>query len=263
MSATDKQGDFLMSLIYFQAFLIALTFYIGVWQALLIQEVSLTSPIVILHGFLAASYAVVTGTVGVLSRLRGIRSSYYINIGLFAATILGGSSGWIYLGNQTTQLLDTINVVMTSTVGLGIPLTALTLATVSRSLGRIKEPPFGRRLVLIYTALTSTSLHLLLGVTTVFIGLYGRIFYGHIALGISTGVAMSLAFIVSTRKGYREETGVTLGNSFLLILALVSAVVAGASGALFLLGGPFIYIFFMAESSVLLYAFAFISIEKR
>ncbi len=247
-------GELLVSLIYLQAFLLILTYSVGVWQALVIQEAAVTSPIVMLHGFLAASFAVVSGTVGVLARLRGFRGIYLLNVGLFLVAIFGGSTGWIFLGNPTTANMDLINLAMTATIGVGIPITGISLAKVANSLGRIRTDPKDLKLKLVYAALASISFHVLFGVTSIFSALFGTIWYVHFVLAFFTGVLIIASLFISLRKSASAR--------FFILAALVFVWVSGTGGILFIRGGPFYDVIVMAESMIFVYGFLIMSIEK-
>jgi len=258
----ERRDESLMGLVYFQSFMLGAVFAVGVWQALLINEISATAPIVLLHSFLAALYAASTAAVGVQTLRRGFKALGYLNVGLFLATALGGSAGLAYLAgaSASTILMD---AAMMTAVGFGMPAVALTYASVSAASGLTREPPLGGRPVLVYTALASASLHLIYGAMTVYAGLSGMTYYGHVAMGAVTGMCLLLAIGVSTKKGYAEANGLSRGNAAMLALALAFTILSGVFGALFVLGGPFMLVFAMAESSVLVYAFAFLSLGRR
>jgi hypothetical protein len=259
----EKRMKILTRLMYLQAFFLSSAYIIGVWQTLIINKASITSPYVILHAFMAGSFAITSGTIGLLARIQDMKNVSNYNFALFFITVGGGSSGFVLLGNQIATIMRLTNLFMISVVGIGMPVTAFSLASTLKRINLKADDVENPILLLLYLAVGSLSLHLFLGVSVLSTSLYGVMLLVHLAFAALTAALILGALVILTHS--RLGKGSTLQSVLKitpLLLALIFTVVSAAAGAVFLTLGPIYYVVEMAEIAILSYGFMFLGINE-
>src|SRR5579872_4017908 len=120
--------------IYLQVGFLIPTYAVGVWLATEVHGATITTPELITHSVLASGLALCSALVGFLAVLQNQRRVAFLNLALFFISVLAGSTGFAFLGNNSSsdQILVT-NLSMISTIGIAMPITGYSLAKISKS----------------------------------------------------------------------------------------------------------------------------------
>lgn len=258
-----RRNKQLMLLVVVQAAFLAVTYAAGVWLSTEVHNASLTLPEVVLHGVTSAGFAILTGLVGFLAAVQGKRTIALANGLLFAVTVVAGASGFSFLGDITNAMgISVTNLSMMTAVGLGMPVTGLSLSVLSHEV-RGEEHELSSAPMMIYMALGALSLTIIAGAAVPSASLYATAVAAHVGLAALT-VSLVLGVLIVTVLEGAETTGSRprwvpqrVGYS-LLSLAAIS--IAAGDGVIAVTGGGLSYIIVMGEVGVLVYAFLLFAI---
>ena len=251
----------LLYLIYLQAASLAVTYVAGIWVAFTAHNISFSLPEVVEHGLASSVFLLSTGLVGFIAALEGQRKVSVYNFVLFVIMLLTGSTGFALLGNPTdsTQVAIT-NLSMMASVAIGMPITAFSLAKVSRisrGVGRDFSPvPF-----MTYIALGALSLTMIAGAVVVSTPLYAFAVVTHVGFAALTVALVLSVLVVSILEGSGSPSSNWEPQRVAYsLLGLASVSIAGGDGVVYLTSGDLSYVVVMAEVTVLVYAFLIIAI---
>ncbi len=255
----------LSRLIYLQALFLAATYFIGVWLALLVHNASLTLPEIIEHGVAASGFAILTGIIALMAGVQGMRKVSTYNFALFFITVLGGATGFGFLGNTTSVLGTAItNLSMMIVVGIGMPITGYSLYSISRSFGvagREEDRPLS---IMTYLALTSLALTVIAGAAVASTSLYGAMLLTHLSFAAFTVTLVLGVFVITIQKGFSQGQTYTIPRRVIYaLLGLFFISMAAGTGSVYILTGPLPYAVVMAELAVLVYGFLILTIGTR
>lgn len=220
-------------------------------MALTVHDFSLTLPAVVEHGSAASAFAILTGLVALMSGIEGKKTVSAFNFILFFITILGGSTGFAFLGNTTSIYgIGITNMSMAIVVGIGIPITGFSLARMS---SREKDGP---SLIMTYLALVSLSLTVIAGTGTASMSIFNLMILNHLTFAALT---VSFTFGVLVILLLKAFSSVPRRVVFSL-LSLAFTVTAGGTGTVYLLlSGGIPYAVGMAELAIIVYGFLMLS----
>jgi hypothetical protein len=255
----------LVRLIYVQAIFLSLAYAAGVFVTFNVFGPSIGTSQVIGHGILASSFGVATALVALVASVQGMRRVALLNIVLFAVAVVGGTTGFEFLGDSSTfSAIENTNMFMTAVVAVGMPVTGLSLAAVSKTFRDVVAGEKGRRLPLAvtYASLASLALTLIAGVGMTSTRISSTMKTAHFAFAGLTLALVVVLVLITLRGalGRRSQPYMRrrLPISFVSLLFIAAAV---ASGAIFLYIGGITYVYEMAVFAVLLYAFLLLGIE--
>lgn len=202
----------LVRLIYVQALFLSLAYAAGVFTTFNVFGASITTPQVIGHGILASSFGVATALVALIAGIQGMRRVSIYNFVLFVVAVIGGASGFAFLGSGAGfTTYETTNMLMTAVMAVGMPVTGVSLAIASKGMRSDAGRETGRRipLVITYSAL------------------------GALALTVIAGTGMTSTPFPSIMKTVHFAfAGLTLAMVVALVMATIKAAVARASQSL-------------------------------
>jgi hypothetical protein len=258
-----RRNRLLMILVGIQAVFLAVTYAVGVWLTTEVHGASVTTPEVIVHGIASSGFATLTGLVGFLAAIQRKRQVALANGLLFALTVVAGATGFSFLGDTTdATVIALTNLSMMIAIGLGMPITGFSLATLSGEL-RGGEHGLSSTSTMSYIALGALSLTIIAGAAVPSASLYATAVAAHMGLAALT-VSLVLGVLIVTILEASESGGSKPGwipqrvGYSLLSLAAIS--IAAGDGVIALIGGGFTYIVVMAEVAVLVYAFLLFTI---
>lgn len=262
-SSENKRLKLILYLVYAQAFLLALTFMVGVWLATEIHNATISTPELIVHGVLASCFALLSAVVGFLSALENQKRIAISNICLFFLTVIAGSSGFALLGNNSSsdQILVT-NLSMMVTIGIAMPITGYSFAKLTKS--HDVDAPAPLSLQMTYFALVALSLTVIAGAAVESIALYDIAVVLHVGLAALTVSLVLGVVVLSVLEGTslnraRAQTWVPQRVTYSL-LGLAAVSLAGGDGVITATIGGVSYVVVMAELTILVYGFLLLSI---
>jgi len=249
----------LLYLIYLQAISLAVTYVAGTWLAITVQNVSSNLLEVIEHGLASSAFVLLTGVIAFLAALQGHKRVLMYNSALFFVTVITGSTGFALLGNPTdaTQIAIT-NLSMMASVAVGMPITGLSLATLSRSSRGISRDP-STIPFMTYLALGALSLTIVAG-AAVASPLYAFAIAAHVGLAALTVALVLGVLVISILEASGGASNWEPQRVAYSLLGLASVSVAGGDGVIYLTSGGLSYLMVMAEVAVLVYIFLMIGI---
>lgn len=258
-----RRSRWLIVLIGVQAVFLAATYAVGVWLTTEVHGATVTTPEVIAHGVASSGFATLTGLVGFVAAIQRIRKVALANGFLFALTVVAGATGFSFLGNTTdSTVISVTNLSMMIVVGLGMPISGFSLASLS---GELRGGEHGRSSAstMIYMALGALSLTIIAGAAVPTTSLYATAVAAHVGLAALT-VSLVLGVLVltileGTEAGSAKPGWVPQRVGYSL-LSLTAISIAAGDGVIALVGGGFTYIVVMAEVAVLAYAFLLFAI---
>jgi hypothetical protein len=248
-------------LVCLQGAFLAASYLVGIWLTTEVQGAAVTTPEVIEHGIVSSGFAVLTGVVGFLAALQRRRGVALANLVLFAVTLVGGTAGFFFLGNNSDPTVISItNLTMMAAIGFGMPVTAYSLvALMAAARGAEKESMSGVSLM-IYMALSSLALTVVAGALTLSAAFYMEavvIHVGFAALAVSLTLGV---LILSVLEGGQNSPRTWVPQRILFaLLGLASISIAGADGVITIYGGGVSYVVVMAEVGVLAYVFLMVA----
>lgn len=247
----------LKRIIYLQAVFLGLTYVIGVWQTLTMIGASLISPAVIAHGIAAGGFTILTGAVGLIAGAQGERKVSVLNFGLFLVSVLGGATGFSFLGNPyNIPGMNLTNMAMITVIGIGMPISGYSLTCVSerlagRGYGRDVPPARLTELAILTIAVTVVT-----GASVLSTPAANAMLVPHILLAVLS-ISLVIGVVVqSIRKGLVAAMPAAITKGFdLSLLALASTAAAAVTGTLAYAKGGIAYSVGMAEVAAFSYGF--------
>jgi hypothetical protein len=246
-------------LIYLQALFLAATYAVGVWETLQVSNSSITTPEVIEHGIASSGFAVLTGVVGFIAALQGLRRVSFLNLALFLVTLAAGSTGFVFLGNAPSPDQTTItNLSMMVTVAAAMPITGFSIADVLRvAKGGNSEPsPVA---VMTYLALGALSLTIIAGAGVPSSALYSVAVVAHVGFAALTVALVLGVLVISLFEGFSTGEGWEAQRVLYSLMGLGFVAISGADGVVYMTAGGISYALVMAELAALVYVFLIIA----
>jgi hypothetical protein len=257
----------LIRLIYLQAIFLSLAYAAGVWVTFTVSGASISTSQVIGHGILASSFGVATALVALMAAIQGMRRVSIYNIVLLAFALVAGTSGFAFLGNHSSfSAYETTNTLMTSVVAVGMPITGVSLALVSKTVRRSPAADAGIRMPLFvtYATLGALALTIIAGVGVTSTPIPTIMTTAHFAFAGLT-VALVLALVVITARGAfgRQSLSYLRSRVPFSLISLLFVAVAVVLGIMFrYFGGGITYVIGMADLTLLVYAFLLFGIQR-
>jgi hypothetical protein len=262
----NKRLRLILFLVYAQAFLLAITYIVGVWLATEIHNATISTPELVAHGVLASGFALISAVIGFLGALENQKRIAASNLIVFFITVFAGSSGFALLGNNSSssQILAT-NIAMMTAIGIAMPVSGYTLTKLS-GIGSDLEGELRNPLssLMIYFALVALSCTVIAGAAVESIALYGFAVVLHVGLAALT-VSLILGVVVLSvlegtplnKAGPQSWVPQRVAYS---LLGLAAVSLAGGDGVITVTLGGVSYVVIMAELTVFVYAFLLLSI---
>jgi hypothetical protein len=253
----SSRANQLAYLVYLQAAFLAASYIVGIWVTTEVQGAVITVPEVIEHGVASSGFAVLTGLVGFMAAVQGRRGVALANLALFVVTVVGGTAGFYFLGNNSdSTVIEVTNLTMMAAVGFGMPVTGYSLATL---LGAAKGAEYETRSavsLMIYMALVSLALTVVAGTFTLTAAYYEVAVVVHIGFAaLATSLTLGV-LLLAVLEGAGSRLGMWVPQRIVFaLLGLASLSIAGADGVITIYGGGVSYVVVMAEVGVLAYAF--------
>ncbi len=248
-----SSGPSLRYWILAQALFLALTYLIGVLQALGIGLPGISSSYTMAHAFFAAGFAALTLAVGLMALFKGLGIVSLLNLGLFFAAVLGGSSGLAFLGDMSRPGGAAMaNALMGTIVALGMPVTGFSLSKAGGLVGQVRTAA--------YIALGSLSFTLMAGVGVASSSFSASLVPTHI---IFAGITIALTALVLYYCVFWDEVRSLTSKTASALLALVFVSAAAGMGAAFLRGGPLLAARGMGAAAMLVYVFLVLVLWPR
>ena len=234
-----------------QTLFLALTYLVGVFQALGVDLPGIASTYTMAHAFFAAGFAALTLVVGLMALFSSLGVVALLNLGLFFAAVLGGSAGLAFLGNTVRPGgASMANALMGTVAALGMPVSGFSLSMSSSSKG-------GRSRTVTYMALGSLSFTMMAGVGVASSAFSASLVPAHVVFAGLTVVLTSLAFYYCVFEGGARSV---VSGTVSALISLVFVCAAAGMGAAFLLGGPLLAARGMGTSAMLVYIFLVLSL---
>jgi hypothetical protein len=166
-----RQTRRLLTLMYAQAFFLAVTYVMGVWLAVVMaSSIAVTQPEVVVHVVLASTLASLTAALGFLAMLQHQKDIAFLNTAFFLVIITAGVAGFLLLGNPSSGAQVTVtNLTMMSVAGFGMPVTGYSIdkeARIVRSDGADREVEGSPAAGLAMVALVALAITAVAGVST-------------------------------------------------------------------------------------------------
>ena len=244
-------------LVCLQGAFLAASYLVGIWLTTEVQGAAITTTEVIEHGIVSSGFAVLTGLVGFIAALQRRRGVALANLVLFLVTLIGGTAGFFFLGNNSDPTVISItNITMMSAVGFGMPITAYSLAVLMGAARGTERETVSAVSLMIYMALVSLALTVVAGALTLSAAFYMEavvIHVGFAALTVSLTLGVLILTLLEGGEGALKMWAPQRITFALLSLASIS--IAGADGVITIYGGGVSYVVVMAEVGVLAYVF--------
>jgi hypothetical protein len=244
-------------LVYLQAAFLAASYVVGIWLSTEVSGANITMPEVIEHGVVSSGFAVLTGLVGFLAFLQGRRGVALTNLGLFAVTLVGGTSGFNFLANNSdSTAIALTNLTMMAAVGFGMPITGYSIATLTEAAKGTEREPRSAVSLMIYMALVALALTVIAGSVAPTPAYYTVAVVAHVGFAALTTSLTLGVLLLSVMEGAGSRLGTWVPQKVVFgLLSLASISFAGADGVITIYGGGISYVVIMAEVGVLAYAF--------
>ncbi|MCL5672828.1 MAG: hypothetical protein JRN56_05425 [Nitrososphaerota archaeon] len=124
-----RQTRRLLTLMYAQAFFLAVTYLVGVWLAIVMaSSIGVTQPEVVVHVILASTLASLTASLGFMAVLQHQKDIAFLNIAFFLVIVGAGVAGFMLLGDTSSGAQVTMtNLTMVSVAAFGMPITGYSM----------------------------------------------------------------------------------------------------------------------------------------
>lgn len=274
-----RQTRRLLRVMYVQAFLLVLTYVMGVWLAtVMATQVAITQQEVILHVTLASALASLTIALAFLAVLQHQRDIAGLNFALFLAIVLAGVTGFLVLGDTSSgSQVAMTNLTMISSIGVGMPVTGYSIAKearIVRANGHDKGESSSAS-AMAFLALLALSMTVVAGVSTRAIALASSlaslyatavaIHFGLAAVTISLVLGVLVLSLVEGSVAGTQSPQLARQKALFAILGLAAVSLAGGAGVIAAglvpsSGGGMSYIVMMGEAATLVYGFLILAI---
>ena len=227
-----SRARLLVRLIYVQAILLSAAYAFGVFLTFSGVGASIGTPNVIGHGIVASSFGVATALVALVAAIQGMKRVSVYNFVLFAFTLVGGVSGFAFLGhNSSFSIYEATNMLMTGVMAVGMPITGVSLALVSRAVRGGPGAEAGKRLPMgvTYAALGALALTLVAGTGISSTPFPSGMKTAHFVLSGLTLVLIAVLVLVNIREAVprRLQTVVSFVTGMLFLQVLATSALWG------------------------------------
>ena len=237
-----RQTKRLLTLMYAQAFFLAVTYAMGVWLAVaMASSIGVTQPEVVVHVVLASTLASLTVSLGFLAVLQRQRDIALLNIAFFLVIVLAGVAGFMLLGDTSSggQVTAT-NLTMIAVAGFGMPITGYSMdkeARIVRSDGIDQgegSPAAGLAMIALialgFTAVAGVSTRAI-ALSSALAALYSTSVAIHFGLAAVTISLLLGVLVLSAFEGsVSQPQGLSRQRALFAIFGLAAVSMAGGAG---------------------------------